>query len=106
MRAYSGFALTVLLLVMLALIELYLGRPAVILAGTLAVLWFGIAFVLLSRPPGIPEFVSERPGSDEQYVVRRDVVPIVPLADRFRLSLVVACGSCLLIWLTLGLLAR
>lgn len=104
MKAYSGIALILLFVMMLLAIDLFLGRRVVILALSFSGLWFAIAFVLLSRPPGIPEFVAEELGSDEQYVVRRDLVPQVPLRDRFRLSLTVACGSCLLIWLTLSLL--
>ena len=106
MKANSGVAIGCLWLGMLLAILYLLGPRVVCLAAGFSALWFTISFVLLSRPPAIPEFVSERPGSDEQYVIRRDVMPQVPLPDRFRWSLTVACGSCLLLWLTLSLLAR
>ena len=102
-KAEIGFVL--LLLGMLSGMQFYMGWRVVAVAGIFSVIWFVISMVLLTRPPGVPEFVSERPGSDEQYVIRKDVLPKLPLPDRFRLSLGVACGSCLLIWVTLGLLA-
>ena len=105
MKAYSEYALSVLLLAMLAAIDWFLGHGVLMLASTMAAIWFVIALVLLSRPPGIPEFVSEETGSDEQYVVRKDVIPKLPWPERLRLSLSVACGSCFLIWVSLAMLA-
>jgi hypothetical protein len=105
MKTYSGIALAVLLATMLVVIDVFLGRRVVFLAAGFAAIWFAISFILLSRPPGIPEFVSEEPGGDEQYVVRRDVLPQVPLRERLSLSLTTACGACFLIWMTLALLS-
>ncbi len=106
MKVNSGLGLLIFFFAMLIAMDRWLGHRAVVLAGGFSALWFVIAFVLLTRPPGIPEFLPEKPGSDEQYVVRRDVLPKVSLPERLRLSLTVACGSCLLILLTLVLLAR
>lgn len=106
MKPYSEFGFALLLGAMLLAIHFFLGWQVVVLAAGFSALWFAIAMVLLARPPGIPEFVSERPGSDEQFVVRKDVVPRLPLLARLRLALAVSCGCCLLIWLTLSLFAR
>jgi hypothetical protein len=91
---------------MLTAIYCFIGQRASLLAAGLAAIWFTIALVLLTRPPGLPEFVSEEPGSDEQYVIRRDVLPKLPLTQRFSLAMTVACGACLLLWLSLTILAR
>ncbi|MEO8268766.1 MAG: hypothetical protein ABI557_03535 [Aureliella sp.] len=106
MKNYQALPLILFFLAMLAAMDIMLGHRVVAFATSFSALWFVIAFVLLTRPPGIPEFVSEQHGSDEQFVVRRDIIPPVPLPERLRLSLTVACGSCLLIWLSLGLLGR
>jgi hypothetical protein len=106
MKSYSTIALAALLSAMLVAIDHFLGRRVLWLTGGFSTIWSLIAFVLLSRPPGIPEFVTEKPGSDEQHVIRREIVLRLSLKERLSLSLSVACGSCLLLWLTLGLLAR
>lgn len=106
MNKYSEFLLVVLLVGMLAAIDFFMGHRVLIFAGSLAAIWFVIAVVLLSRPPGIPEFVSDEVGSDEQHVIRRDVIPKLSWPERIRLSLSVACGSCLLLWISLVLLGR
>ncbi|MCC7334894.1 MAG: hypothetical protein IT422_07350 [Pirellulaceae bacterium] len=106
MKNYQALSLILFFLAMLAGMDIMLGHRVVAFATCFSALWFVIAFVLLTRPPGVPEFVSEQPGSDEQFVVRRDILPQVPLPERLRLSLTVACGSCLLIWLSLGLLGH
>ncbi|MCA9126127.1 MAG: hypothetical protein KDB22_03540 [Planctomycetales bacterium] len=99
--AELGFAL--LLIAMLIGMDQMLGRPVMWLGAVFAALWFGIAMILLLRPPGVPEFVTDQSDPDEHYVIRRDVAPRLPLLQRLRWSLCVACGSCLLIWLTLTL---
>lgn len=104
MRRTSELLLLCLLAALLAAIDFFLGRRVAFLAGTLAAIWFAISMVLLTRPPGIPEFASEKPGGDEQYVIRRDVLPKLPWSQRVQLSLTLACGMCLLIWLSLTLL--
>ncbi len=106
MKAYSELIFACLLVGMLIAIDQFLGRRVAVFAASFSAIWFVIAMVLLSRPPGIPEFVSEQVGSDEQHVIRKDVIPRLPIGRRVRLSLSVACGACLLIWLTLVLLAR
>lgn len=106
MKAYSEYFLTLLLVGILAAMDFYLGHRVSLFAGILAAVWFFIAVILLSRPPGIPEFYSEEVGSDEQHVRRKDVIPRLPWLDRIRLALGVACGSCFLIWLSLVVLAR
>ncbi len=82
----------------------FLGPRVVGLASALAGTWFIIILVLLSRPPGVPEFVSEDAGPDEQHVIRKDVIPKLPMLARIRLALGVACAACLVVWLSLGLL--
>ncbi len=106
MRRYSGLGFVLLLGAMLLAIDAFLGWRVVAVAAGFSGIWFAISMVLLSRPPGIPEFTSEQQGSDDQFVVRRDLIPPLPLMARFQLSLGVACGTCLLIWVTLGMLAR
>jgi hypothetical protein len=106
MKKYSTTGFVLLLTAMLAAIWHFLTWRVVVVAGGFSAIWFSISMILLARPPGFPEFVSEESGSDEQYVVRRDVLPRLPLAERFQLSLGVACGTCLLIWITLVMLAR
>lgn len=105
-KSLGGIGMAGLMLAMLAAVDYLMGPRVALVAAGFATLWFAIAFVLLSRPPGIPEFVSERPGGDEQYVIRRDLLPRLPLHERLRLALTVACGSCLVFSLTLGLLGR
>ncbi|MEZ6135315.1 MAG: hypothetical protein R3C53_10435 [Pirellulaceae bacterium] len=106
MKAYAEFGFLLLLGGMLLAIWHFLGPGVLALATLFSAIWFVISMVLLTRPPGIPEFIPERPGSDEQYVVRRDIFPKLTVTERLRLSLGVACGSCLLVWLTLAVLAR
>lgn len=106
MKAYSEYLLAILLLGLLAAIYYFLGPRVFAFSAGLAGIWFFIAIVLLTRPPGIPEFVSDEVGSDEQHVVRKDVIPKLPLMDRIRVALGVSCASCLLLWLSLALLAR
>lgn len=101
MKAYSEFGFALLFAGMLAGMQFFLGWRVVLFAAGFSALWFVIALVLLTRPPGMPEFVQEAAGSDEQYVVRREVMPQLPWIDRLRLALGVACGCCLLIWITL-----
>lgn len=106
MKKYSAIGFSFLLAAMLAAMWHFLTWRVAAVAAGFSTLWFSISMVLLTRPPGIPEFISEEPGSDEQFVVRRDVLPRLPLSERFQLSLGVACGTCLLIWVTLVMLAR
>lgn len=106
MKSHTWVALAALMGGMLLAVDQFLGRGVLWFTGGFAGVWFAIAMILLSRPPGFPEFVSEQPGSDEQFVVRHDVVPKLPWLQRFNYSLTVACGACLTIWLTLILLGR
>ena len=105
MKKYSEFVLAGLLIAMLAAVQYWMGPRASVLAAFFSMLWFLIAIVLLTRPPGIPEFVSDPMAGDEQHVVRRDVIPKLPWIDRVRLALGVACGSCLAILMTLLIFA-
>ena len=104
MKAYTEYLLAVLLVGLLAAIYAFMGARVFWFAGCLGGIWFFIMLVLLSRPPGIPEFVSEEIGSDEQYVVRKDVIPKLPWIQRLRIALAAACGSCLLLWISLAAL--
>lgn len=104
MKKYPMLPLILFYGAMLAAMYAMLGPRVAAFSACFSALWFVIAFVLLTRPPGIPEFVSERSGGDDQYVIRRDIIPLLSLPERLKLSLTVACGSCLLIWLSLGLL--
>ncbi|RMF45040.1 MAG: hypothetical protein D6753_01140 [Planctomycetota bacterium] len=90
---------------MLAGIDAFVGRGPMVYAGVLAAVWFVIVVVLLTRPPAIPELLSDRSGDDEQFVGRRDVIPVLPWGQRIRLALGAACGCLLLFWLTLTLFA-
>ncbi len=101
MKAYSEFGFALLFAGMLTGIHFFLGWRVVVFAAGFSSIWFVIALVLLTRPPGIPEFVQEARGRDEQYVIRKEVMPLLPWIDRLRLALGVACGCCLLIWITL-----
>lgn len=94
------------LVAILVTIDQFLGRRVLIFASGFAGLWFTISFVLLSRPPAVPEFQSDSAGKNKRLVLRRDLLPIVPVVERLHLSLTVACGACLLLWLTLGGLGR
>lgn len=106
MKLWTDLGLAVLLIGLLVSIDQFLGRQVLFFAMGLSSIWFVIAFVLLTRPPGVPEFVSDEVGSDEQHVVRRDVIPKLPIMERIRLSVGVACGSSLVLWLTLALLSN
>jgi hypothetical protein len=113
MKIHNAVLIILFWLAMLGAMDYVLGHRVAIFAACFSCLWFVIAFVLLTRPPGIPEFGSHDPTAagadawgDEHFIVRRDVIPKVPLAERLRLSVTVACGSCMLIWLTLTLLGR
>ncbi|MEM8732790.1 MAG: hypothetical protein AAGG44_01115 [Planctomycetota bacterium] len=105
MKRYSEYLLALLLVGILFAMHSLMGPRVFAFACGLAAIWFVIALVLLSRPPGIPEFVSDDLDQDEQHVLRKDVIPVLPLIDRIRLALSVACGACLLLWLTLFFLA-
>lgn len=105
LKSYSQYLLCLCLLGQLVAMYLLLGPRVCLVASVMGVLWFGISLVLLTRPPGIPEFVTDEVGSDEQHVVRNDVIPTLLLIDRIRLALGVACGASLVIWLTVVLLA-
>lgn len=106
MKATIEICLCVLLAGMLAAIHQLLGPKITLIAAGLSGTWFVIAFVLLTRPPGIPEFVSEETGSDEQHVIRKDVIPKLPVSERFRIALGAACGSCFLLWMSLTFLRQ
>jgi hypothetical protein len=106
MKRHIEIFLLLLLIGLLSAIYFYLGHRVALMAGILSGIWFVITVVLLSRPPGIPEFVSDEVGSDEQHVVRKDVIPKLPWQERIRLALSVACGSSLLLWLSLAVLAK
>lgn len=106
MKLWTDFGLAALLIGLFVAIHQFLGQSVLFFAMGLSAVWFAIAFILLTRPPGVPEFVSDEVGSDEQHVVRRDVIPKLPIPERLRLSVGVACGSSLVLWLTLALLAK
>ncbi len=94
------------LVAILIAIDAYLGRRVLFFTAGFSALWFAISFVLLSRPPAVPEFQSERVGGDKRLVLRRDIFPLVPALERLHLSLTVACGACLLLWILLGGVGR
>ena len=106
MSRLSEIGLGLLLIGMLVAIYAFLGPRVCAFAAGLSVIWFLIIIVLASRPPGIPELVSEEIGQDEQHVVRKDVLPLLSWPNRLRLALGAACGSCLILWLSLVLLAK
>ncbi|QDV27258.1 hypothetical protein [Aureliella helgolandensis] len=105
MNAKTEVGCGILWIGLLAAIYSYMGERVFTLATCFSLLWFTIAMVLLYRPPAVPEFVSEQGDPDEQFVIRRDVLPRLPWLERLRWSMCVASGSCLLIWLSLVLLA-
>lgn len=104
MKRFSELLLVALLVGLHVCIYQFLGQRVLLFALGLSAIWFVIAMVLLARPPGIPEFVSDEVGSDEQHVIRKDVIPRLPPRQRLQISLSVACGACFLLWLSLGLL--
>ncbi len=106
MKHYQTLVVLAFYSAMLLAMDFMLGHRVAAFGACFSGLWFTISFVLLARPPGIPEFVSEQSGGDEQYVIRRESMPAVPFPERLRMSLLVACGACLLIWLSLTLLGR
>ncbi len=75
---------------------------------------FAIAFTFCALAAiliAVDQFLGRRvlifaSGFAALLILRRDLLPTVPLADRLHLSLTVACGACLLLWLTLGGLGR
>lgn len=103
MKALFHYGFAVLLVGLLVAIYFTMGPRVALFASIMAVTWFCIAFVLVSRPPGIPELKPD-PDSDEQQIVRKDVFKSLPMADRVRVSFGVACGACLLLWVTLSFL--
>ncbi|MFN3193327.1 MAG: hypothetical protein ACE361_22640 [Aureliella sp.] len=105
MKRYSEYFLAIFLICILVAMQMVMGPRVFAFAAGLASIWFVISMVLLSRPPGIPEFVSDDLDQDEQHVLRKDVIPVLPMLDRIRLALSVSCGACLLLWLTLFFLA-
>ncbi|GIW99625.1 MAG: hypothetical protein KatS3mg111_2958 [Pirellulaceae bacterium] len=98
--------LAVLLFGLLGAIDTFLGRRPLALGVTLAMLWFFIALILLTRPPALPELRRSVDHDDDTYVLRRDVIPRLPWGDRLRLSTGVACGCLLLYWVTLTFFAN
>lgn len=105
MKPFSALLLLACLVAQAAAIYLWISPRACLVACIFAILWFLISLVLLTRPPGIPEFVSDEVGSDEQYVIRKDVVPKLAWSERFRLALGVACGACLVVGVSMVVLA-
>jgi hypothetical protein len=105
-KRFSEYFLALSLAGILAAIHYFMGSRVFNFALGLAVVWFVISMVLLSRPPGIPEFVSDQSDPDEQQVTRKDVIPTLGILDRVRLSFSVAFGACLLLWMSLVLLAN
>ena len=79
-----------------------LGWRQALLGLVFSTIWFIISLVLLTRPPGIPEIVRHETSSDMPAVIRTDPIPILPTRARVRISLCIACGICLLTWVTLG----
>jgi hypothetical protein len=75
-----------------------------VLASIFSGIWFGIAMILMLRPPAVPGMVRHDTEDDDATVTRTDVFPILPARLRLRISLFVACAtcfaiSCWLIWL-------
>lgn len=101
MSRFAELALIAVLLGLFGMLAFFLGPRVLAFGAGLSLTWFVIALILLSRPPGVPEFVSDEVGSDEQHVVRKDVLPVMPLRQRIQLSLSVACGACFLLWISL-----
>ncbi|HAC91479.1 MAG TPA: hypothetical protein DCF63_12750 [Planctomycetaceae bacterium] len=72
-------------------------------SASLAFLWFVIAMVLLARPPAVPEVNHSQSENAGPIVTRNDLLPVLPKKQRLRISLVVANGVFMSIWLILGL---
>ena len=72
-------------------------------SASLALLWFVIAMVLLVRPPAVPEVNHSQSDNAGPIVTRNDLLPVLPTKLRLRISLVVANGVFMAIWLILGL---
>lgn len=104
MKFLTEFFLTVLLVALLTALYAFMGERVAVFGGVLAFTWFCIAFVLMTRPPGMPELISEE-GSDEQRIGRKDLFEPLAVRDRIKIALGVACGACFLLWITLFFLA-
>lgn len=72
-------------------------------SATVAILWFIIAMVLLARPPAVPEVDHSESVSVAPIVTRKDLLPVLPMKLRLRISLAIANGVYLAIWMILGL---
>ena len=65
MKRFAEIGLLLVLIGLHVCVDQFLGRRVLVFAAGLSAIWFFIAMVLLARPPGIPEFVSDEVGSDE-----------------------------------------
>ena len=92
----AGFLIAILL----GLVYFFNWRVG-LFASVFAVAWLFVSLILLVRPPGIPEIMQDKLFSDEQFVKRKDVIPVFPLQVRLRIGLAAACAACLLIWVSL-----
>lgn len=106
MKYFVEIALIILVATILVAINHWFGRQVLALAAVLGGVWFIIATILLTRPPGIPEFISQEANADEQFVARNDVIPKLPWQQRIRYALCVAGTACLLLWLSIALMGR
>jgi predicted MFS family arabinose efflux permease len=64
-------------------------------------IWFIIAMILLTRPPGIPQVTPQSVESDLPAISRKESLPVLPRSHRVRISLSIACGISLVFWVML-----
>jgi len=102
MKRWTEVLLGLLLLASLLGIGWSLGWRQASIGLVFSLIWFIISLVLLTKPPGVPEIVRRDTVGDLPIVRRIDPFPVLPGATRLRISLCVACGVCLLTWVTLG----
>ena len=102
MKAYSEYYLPVVLVGMLLAMYFLMGPRVAVFGLVLSLVWFGIALVLATRPPGVPELLPQK-GTDEQGIGRREVFESLAFTERLRIAFGVACCACLLLWLTLAI---
>lgn len=102
MKRLLEVGLGLILLAMLLGIGWTIGWRQAAIGLVFSVIWFIIALVLLSKPPGIPEISDQDTSSNLPMIKRTDPLPVLPGATRLRISLCVACGVCLFLWMALG----
>ena len=77
-----------------------LGINAFAISLGVAVLWFGITFALISKPPGVPNFHFDptKDLTEQDFMSRQDPFKPVAVQARLRVSLSVSCLAVGTLW--------